>query len=83
MIGYTAMDYEMSQKGEPLNEAIYWDNEKKMYVMTRDPETGEEIPTQQLEKPLTSPDPHPMKSNTGRNLLLAGLAVGAYFMLNR
>lgn len=91
MMGYTVFDYEgpeaftymnPEKKANQNKPGTYWDEQKGMYVFNHDPETGEEISEEQLQKPLTDPETLG-KKRRGRVLLLGALAVGGFFLLNK
>jgi hypothetical protein len=91
MMGYTVFDYEgpdaftymnPEKKANQNKPGMYWDEQKGMYVLNRDPETGEEIPEDQVQKPLVDPKTA-AKKRRGRALLFGALAVGGFFLLNR
>lgn len=88
MMGNTVFDYEGPEAFSYLNPtkdpeqmpSMYYDEEKGVYVLTRDPETGEEIPEEEHTKPLADEDTR--KRVKGR-LMLGLLAVGGLFLATR
>lgn len=86
-MGYTIFDYDSTPPDDYQNGSdsetlppVYYDEKKGVYVFTVDPETGEEIPREQYEKPMTPKVPSNSRKTSFPWLLAGGAIAGLYFL---